>query len=41
MANEDYDFNNKNKAFEKINKNPKQVADDMKIAFASMGKLHI
>jgi hypothetical protein len=41
MANEDYDLNNiKVKAFDKINKNPKQVADDMKIAFASMGKLH-
>jgi hypothetical protein len=38
MANEDYDYNQKGKNIEKQTKNPKQVADDMKIAFASMGK---
>lgn len=37
MANED-DYNQKGKNIEKQTKNPKQVADDMKIAFASMGK---
>jgi hypothetical protein len=38
MANEDYDYNQKSKNVERQGKNPKQVADDMKIAFASMGK---
>jgi uncharacterized protein YukE len=37
MAMEDYDFTAKSKNVEKTVKNPKQVADDMKIAFASMG----
>lgn len=37
MMNEDYDIN-KNRNVEKNPKNPKQVADDMKTAFASMGK---
>jgi coiled-coil domain-containing protein 63/114 len=41
MANEDYDYNQKGKNIDKLTKNPKQVADDMKIAFASMGKKYI
>jgi hypothetical protein len=37
MNNEDYDINKKQEG-NKDKTNPKQVADNMKIAFASMGK---